>query len=125
MKTGSTDQNIRLCDVAKARFFAYSSVVDRQNEELWITDYVELHLSSMRASGIETISSEKARLYDLVENDYKHYAELVTNKYFSNNANERNIMPKRTVQEPVETDTMTSSDAELAELLLNKLNSNN
>ena len=109
---------------AKVKFFEYSDVVDKFNEELWIVDYVTLHLSSMRSSGIDTISSEKARLYDLVENDYKHYAEKVTNKYYNPNANQRKIVPRNQKSETGDTSTMNANDTELAELLLNKLKSN-
>lgn len=72
----------KLYITAKCKFFEVSDVVRKSNEELWITDYVSMHLNSMRSSGIETISNEKARLYDLVENDYKNYAQVVTNKYY-------------------------------------------
>lgn len=111
----------QLYNVAKMKFFSYSSVVDSINEELWIIDYVELHLSSMRASGIDTISSEKARLYDLVENDYKHYAEIVTSKYYNGNVAHEKPVSVYVNKEPEGTDMMNDSDAELAELLLNKL----
>lgn len=109
----------QLYAMAKEKYFVCSGGGKNDKEELWITDYVSLHLSSLRASGIDTRTNEKARLYDLVENDYKHYAEMISEQYFGSAYNSSHELPSKPKMN--EKKDITSNDEELANYLLNKL----